>query len=66
MSRRALAGALLVAAAVSFAPAPASAVCYYELSELTGWCSYCDPLGIPYNAAQSVLGDKLPPLECAA
>ena len=62
--RALLAAAFLAGAA--FTAAPASAVCDPTLYELTGWCSYCSPVGIVYNAADDALHDKLPPLDCAA
>lgn len=58
--------AAAVLAGATFAATPAAAVCDPELYELTGWCSYCDPVGIAYNAVDDALAKDLPPLECAA
>ena len=61
-----LAGAV-AAAAASLTPAPASAVCNLALYELTGYCSPCAFVGLPYGLADHYTGDRyLPPLECAA
>lgn len=64
MRSLALAG-LVAAASVSFGPAPASAMCYQELWELTGYCSPCEALGLPYGIADRATGgDLLGPLHC--
>lgn len=60
-------GAGLVTASLGLTAPPASAVCNMALYELTGWCSPCSIVGIPYGIADHVTGDRyLPSLECAA
>ncbi|HEX8003523.1 MAG TPA: hypothetical protein VF519_12585 [Mycobacteriales bacterium] len=59
--------ALVAAAASTLAPAPASAICYPALYELTGFCSPCTIAGVPYGIADRATGGTvLPPLYCAA
>jgi hypothetical protein len=58
--------ALVAGAATTLAPSPASAVCNLALYELTGYCSHCAIIGIPYGIVDAATGDRyLPSLECA-
>ena len=51
----------------SLATPPASAVCNLTLYELTGYCSHCQIIGVPYGIADAATGDRvLPDLICPA
>lgn len=58
---------VVAAVATTLVPSPASAVCDPVLYELTGRCSACSFLGLPYALADEVTGgDVLPVISCAA
>lgn len=69
--RRLLVAALVAGSAAFVAPAPASAICWDTLYELTGYCNPCSVLGTPYGAvnrvAEKLTGDEiLAPPNCVA
>lgn len=59
--------AVVAGLATTLAPAPASAICYPWLYELTGFCSPCDVAGVPYGIVDRATGGgTLPPVYCSA